>query len=52
MLETLFVIGVLTCLGCGWNIVCVSGGTWLHEFAWVIGGGIGAAMMIAAIQLS
>lgn len=48
MTTILFIIGLLTCIGCGLNVM-KSEGSALHELAWVIGGGIGAAMMIAAI---
>lgn len=51
MLTTLFIIGALTSLGCGTLVMTTSRFSGLHELAWVIGGGIGAAMMIAAIYM-
>lgn len=51
MVEVIFVMGLLSCLVCG---LMVSGAkaSGLHEVAWVIGGGIGGAMMIAATYLA
>lgn len=50
MIVVLFLTGLLACIGCGYNVICADG-DWRHEFAWVLGGGIGASMMIGAIWL-
>jgi hypothetical protein len=51
MTTALFIIGALTSLGCGWNVLVTGRSTWGHELAWVLGGTVGAAMMVAAIWL-
>lgn len=52
MTVVLFIIGALTSLGCGFNILLASRFSWVFELAWVLGGAVGAAMMIAAIYLN
>lgn len=51
MLLTLFIVGLLTALGCGFNVVTVERSTGLHELAWVLGGLGGAAIVVLAIIL-
>lgn len=51
MTTILFIVGLLTCLGCGWNVITTSRATALHELAWILGGLIGAAMMAFAMLL-
>lgn len=51
MTWTLFIIGALTSLGCGLNIVTVNRASWQHEAVWMIGGVIGAVIMFAAVWL-
>jgi hypothetical protein len=51
MVTTFFVVGLLTSLGCGFNVVAASRHSALHELAWVIGGIAGAVMMYGAIYV-
>lgn len=47
MIAGLYLVGLATCLGCGWNVVAASA-RWQHDLAWILGGLIGAAMMALA----
>lgn len=51
MTVILFIIGMMTSLGCGLNIVATKSYNWQTEATWILGGLIGAAMMVAAIWL-
>lgn len=51
MVTILFIIGMLTSLGCGINVVATNKTTGLHELAWVLGGIAGAVMMFGAIYI-
>lgn len=51
MTLTLFIIGLLTALGCGVNVMGTEG-TWAHELIWILGGFGGAGLMILAIAIS
>lgn len=50
MTIALFVIGALTSLGCGWNIMSVRS-TLRYEIIWLVGGTVGAAMMVTAVLI-
>jgi hypothetical protein len=47
----LFVIGAMTAIGCGWNIVAAPG-NWLRDLIWILGGLCGAGIMVIAILLN
>ena len=51
MVLTLFIIGALTSLGCGANVVS-SKADWKQDLVWTTGGCIGAALMVLAILFS
>lgn len=51
MVLALFIIGALTSLGCGANVV-TSPSDWKTELVWVAGGCVGAALMVLAILFS
>lgn len=51
MIWTFFIVGLLTALGCGINIVTAEKTRWQHEAVWLCGGLIGVAMMVFAILL-
>lgn len=51
MTLALFIVGLLTAIGCGWNVITASG-TWQHDAVWVLGGFGGAGLMVLAIHLS
>lgn len=51
MSAVLFVIGALTSLGCGWNVVAAPNRDWKIELVWILGGLIGAGMMGFAAML-
>lgn len=50
MNTALFVIGAATSIGCGWNIM-VTSAPFRYEVIWLIGGTVGAVMMVAAIMI-
>lgn len=52
MTTILFIVGAVTCLGCGWNITTAKNSNWKVELVWTFGGLIGAAMMAFAALLS
>lgn len=52
MTTALFIIGAMTSLGCGWNVMTVNNSTGTHELAWILGGFGGAVMMVIAIAWS
>lgn len=51
MTVALFIIGALTSLGCGLNVISVNRASWQHEAIWMAGGVVGAIIMVAAIWL-
>jgi hypothetical protein len=51
VIIALFVIGALTSLGCGANVVASKSDGWKTEAVWMFGGVVGAAIMIAAVLL-
>lgn len=51
MVLTLFIIGALTSLGCGANVVSAKA-DWKQDLVWTAGGCIGAALMALAILFS
>jgi hypothetical protein len=52
MILALFIIGALTSLGCGANVVGSRSDGWKTEAVWMLGGCIGAGLMVLAILLS
>lgn len=50
MITALFIIGALTSLGCGANIVTTKA-PWKQDLVWTFGGLIGAVMMVAAVYI-
>lgn len=51
MVLALFIIGALTSLGCGSNIVSAKA-NWKQDLVWVLGGCVGAGLMLLAILFS
>lgn len=49
MIPILFGLGVMTCLGAGFNVV-FSAGDWKKEAVWALVGLMGVAMMVGAIH--
>lgn len=52
MTWLLFLIGALTSLACGGNVLFGDAKTWHFEALWICGGTVGAAMMGAATWLN
>ncbi|MCW1412188.1 hypothetical protein OLZ32_27955 [Rhizobium sp. 1AS11] len=50
MIHVFFLIGALTSLGCGWNVMTCKSNV-MFEAVWIAGGAIGAGMMYAAISM-
>ncbi|MER8540274.1 hypothetical protein [Mesorhizobium sp. M0768] len=52
MIATIFIVGLLSALGCGFNIVATKNSDWKLELVWTLGGATGGALMLAALYLS
>jgi len=51
MIVTLFIIGALTSLGAGFNIVFTPG-DWRRDLVWTLGGAVGAILMVLAVLIN
>lgn len=52
MTTVLFIVGLLTSLGCGWAFLSNGSATGKQDAAVITGGLLGAAIMVMAILLS